>query len=190
MKALWIIIGVLLMFSCQAAGSGSSGEKDTFSKYMFDQVHIEGKTNVNSFHLEYREDEFCRVPGDLNAENANLEIDIPAAQVEADSQAMLKDFLELINAAEYPNISIEIARNEVRFQHAEEEMKMIELSLNGIKKQFECTTYTQACFGDQWCLNGQLKIRLTDFDIEPPHKFLGLVKVKDEIFINFRILFS
>jgi polyisoprenoid-binding protein YceI len=181
---------LLLMMSFQAAGQ-MAAVKETFSRYMFDQVHIVGKTNVNDFHMQYRESGFCEVPGDFRKGNSMIEIEIPADQIEADSKLMLKDFLELINADKYPTITIEIDSDEITFDNAgESDLKTIGISMNGITKQFSSQTFSDACFGNQWCLTGKLKIKLTDFNIQPPNKFLGLVKVRDEIFINFRILFS
>jgi hypothetical protein len=175
----------------QTVDGQMAARKETFSRYMFDQVHITGKTNVNDFHMEYREDEFCRMPSTFSSDEATIEINIPAEEVEADSKIMLKDFLDLINSDEYPNITIEIAKDEIDFASPDTEgKKTIELSMNGLTKKYQCETVSASCFVDQWCLTGQLKLKLTDFNIEPPHKFLGLVKVRNEIFISFRILFS
>lgn len=181
---------VLCTLSYPVAGQ-MAAVKETFSRYMFDQVHILGKTNVNDFHMEYRENDFCEVPGDFRKGNSMVEIEIPADQIEADSKLMLNDFLELINADKYPTITIEIDSDEITFDQAgESDLKTIGISMNGITKQFRSQTFSDACFGNQWCLTGELKIKLTDFNIKPPNKFFGLVKVRDEIFINFRILFS
>ena len=182
---------ILFLVLTKVVAGQMAAAKNTFSRYMFDQVLITGETNVNDFHLEYRENEFCNVLGKLESGSSTIQIEIPADQVEADSQVMLNDFLKLINADQYPNITIGIDRNEIEFFAVPESgEKLISLSMNGISKQFYCSTLSESCFGNQWCLTGQLQIRLTDFNIEPPHKFLGLVKVQNEIFINFRILFS
>ncbi|MGQ7871087.1 YceI family protein [Sunxiuqinia sp. sy24] len=174
-----------------AAFAQMAAKKETFSRYMFDQVHIQGKTNMNDFRMEYRDDNFCHVPSDFSKTNSLIEIEIPADQIEADSKIMLHDFLKLIHAKKYPTIAIEIDSQDIVFDsEGSYEEKTIAVSMNGISRQFTCSTYSDACFGNQWCLTGELTIKLTDFDIEPPTKFLGLVKVKDEIFISFRILFS
>ncbi|WP_082326542.1 YceI family protein [Sunxiuqinia dokdonensis] len=187
---LTYLAALLCVISLPVAGQ-MAAMKETFSRYMFDQVHIVGKTNVNDFHMQYRESGFCEVPADFRQGNSMIEIEIPADQIQADSKLMLKDFLELINAQKYPTITIEINSDEITFEKAgESDLKNIAISMNGITKQFRSQTYADACFGNQWCLSGELKIKLTDFNIQPPSKFLGLVKVQDEIFINFRILFS
>lgn len=191
MKIRFTYLAVLLCTLAHPVAGQMAAVKETFSRYMFDQVHIEGKTNVNDFHMEYRESGFCEVPGDFRKGNSMIEIEIPADQIEADSKLMLKDFLELINADEYPTVTIQIDSDEITFDQAgESDLKNIGISMNGITKQFRSQTYSDACFGNQWCLTGKLTIKLTDFNIKPPSKFLGMVKVRDEIFINFRILFS
>jgi len=188
----WFISPIAALCSIWTPATGQmAAVKETFTRYMFDQVHILGTTNVNEFHMEYRESDFCKVPGDFRNESSVIEIEIPASQIQADSKMMLKDFLELIHADKYPTIEIEIDADEITFDEAgKSDLKNILITMNGITKEFKSRTYSDACFANQWCLTGELKIKLTDFNIQPPTKFLGMVKVRDEIFINFRILFS
>ena len=192
MKTKIIFLTATLVFlNISAAFSQMAAEKFQYSRYLFDKIQITGKTNVNEFYMQYREDVFCKLPSAVGAENSTLGINIPANKIKAESKMMLNDFLELINADKYPTIDIEIAREEIELSPSEEPgFKNIELTMNGVTRQFRCKTYAEACYANQWCMTGQLEIRLTDFGIEPPNKFLGLVKVKDEIFVNFRILFS
>ncbi|HKJ43086.1 MAG TPA: YceI family protein [Sunxiuqinia sp.] len=182
---------ILALFVSTAALGQMSAEGVHFNQYMFDDIQIVGKTNVNDFHMRYRETQFCKVTAKQQSGNAMLGIEIPAKEVQADSKMMLHDFLDLIHAQKYPTINIEIRHNDIESSLSNPvSKKEIELTMNGVSKQFQCETYSENCYGDQHCLIGKLKIKLTDFGINPPHKFFGLVKVKDEIFINFRILFS
>ncbi|WP_430973863.1 YceI family protein [Sunxiuqinia rutila] len=191
MKIRLTYLALFFSLITTAAFAQMAAEKETFSRYMFDQVHIQGRTNVNDFHMEYREDDFCQVPANFDEANSVIEIEIPADQITADSKMMLQDFLKLIQAQKYPTIDIQIDSQSIAFNAANGyDEKTIGVSMNGITRQFTCKTYSDACFGDHWCLTGELTIKLTDFNIDPPNKFLGLVKVKDEIFISFRILFS
>ena len=188
-RILYLLV-VLLLTNINALAQMAVGE-DHFSRYMFDEIQIIGKTNVNDFHLKYHEHEFCTIENKLQGGHSSLGINIPANQVEAESKMMLNDFLDLVHADKYPTINIEIAHEEIQLSSTEvSSLKNIELSMNGITKQFQCKTYSEPCYANQWCLTGKLEIRLTDFGINPPRKFFGLLKVKDEIFINFRILFS
>ncbi len=38
--------------------------------------------------------------------------------------------------------------------------------------------------------NGEKSICLSDFNIDAPEKFMGMIKVQDEIQVNFEILFE
>lgn len=168
-----------------------SENKIHFSQYRFDDIQITGKTNVNDFHMRYREQEFCKIPDSLKTGNGMLGIDIPAKQVQADSKMMKNDFLNLIHAKKYPTINIEIKHDDIQSSlMTTSSKKDIEIEMNGVTRKFLCQTYAEHCYNDRYCLIGKLKIKLSDFGIDPPHKFFGLVKVQDEIFINFRILFS
>jgi hypothetical protein len=51
--------------------------------------------------------------------------------------------------------------------------------------RIDCTVVT--CSGNYFLMGAQ-RIKLTDFDIEPPEKFFGLVKVSDEINVSYRFI--
>ena len=52
-----------------------------------------------------------------------------------------------------------------------------------------CNTKLQESYHNKWYFSGELNIKLTDFDLIPPEKFLGMIKVQDDVSIFFNILF-
>ncbi|MDX9883388.1 MAG: YceI family protein [Prolixibacteraceae bacterium] len=161
------------------------------SAYLFDQIIITGATNVNEFQLSYRENTFTRLNGSSDVKNNNLQICIPVRNIEAESQLMLDDFLNIVNADMHPEISISMSAQPTEFlQPGNSVIHRISLSMNGKTNVYTCKSDVLFCQPDGLSMEGRLDVRLTDFGIDPPRKFLGIVKVKNEVFINFRVLFS
>ena len=47
-----------------------------------------------------------------------------------------------------------------------------------------------SCENSGYVLRGKLNVKLTDFGIDPPHKFFGIVKVNDDILIDYVFRFQ
>ncbi|MEL7587903.1 MAG: YceI family protein [Prolixibacteraceae bacterium] len=188
MRKMMFILIVLF----QAGLNGySQAEKGKADRYLFDEVVIEGSTNMNRFHLNYRERHYSAIPETAIAEDDRFRILIPARDIMAESKLMRQDFLRMINAREYPFIYVALDEDiAARMAETSSLTHRIGLTLNGIARSYTIRSGSAECYPGQWCLTGNLKVKLSDFNIELPKKMFGLVKVNDEVFINFRILFS
>lgn len=159
-------------------------------RYLFDEVKITGTTNITNFHLYYNEIEYRSFSADNN-ENTALNVEIPAHNIKADSQGMLRDFLSLIRADKHPEIKVSFSDNPIL---SEKDLKcqdqQINITMNGITKTYNCNSELVDCELEKYSIKGGLTVCLTDFEIEPPNKFFGLIKVKNEVFISFKVLFA
>ncbi len=66
----------------------------------------------------------------------------------------------------------------------------VKLTMNGITNSYMCSFEVNDNFEDKFQMSGRLGVNLSDFEIEPIKKFMGLIKVEDEVFISFNVLFS
>jgi len=107
-------------------------------------------------------------------------------------QAMNSDFQEILKADEYPNLFLQL--NSIKLYPGNstfEELNVIsevEIVLAGTKKKIkvsDCKVFNHS--EAHLTLTGSDKMLMTDFGIDPPVKFLGMVKVRDEITIEFEI---
>ncbi len=159
-------------------------------QYMFNSIIISGTTNINKFQITYKSEFFTHFTIN-DSEKDSIVLSIPVDKFTADSKLMLSDFLELINAKKHPYIKI-IIQDKINtdfFDLNAESKKEILVGVNGKTNSYFCNTELQEAYKDKWYFSGKLIIKLTDFDLEPPEKFLGLVKVKDDVTISFKILF-
>jgi hypothetical protein len=104
---------------------------------------------------------------------------------------MLNDFLKMINAHDYPAIMI-ILDDDLAGKAAlnSGSLHRVGLTLNGTTNYYQVRLSSQEYFLGQWFISGKLKMKLSSFGIEPPRKFLGMVRLEDEVLINFKILFA
>ncbi len=183
---------IFLTIHCSLFAFNVSAIGGSFGSYLFDNIVIKGFTNVNEFQLVYSEESFSSFNVNDTSVQSKLRVSIPASKFKADSKLMKKDFLELINADEHPFIKIslgdkqfsrELLNDSIQTNHS------IRITLNGVTNIYDCISKLNKSYYNEWELAGKLKIRLTDFGINPPEKFFGVIKVKDEVFITFRILF-
>lgn len=189
MQLKYLIFIFILIVKFVAANP--TGSEIKLSGYLFDEVIITGATNVNSFQLLYNEDRFTTLINYPVTANDKLQICIPARNITSEPKLMLADFLQMINAKEHPTIAISMNATTIKDLSIGEVLDhQICVAINGTKKEYQCVSEILSCKQNEICLKGKLNVLLTDFGIDPPRKFLGIVKVKNEVFISFRLLFS
>ncbi len=181
---------LVIIFIFLTAGLNGLAQSETVQadNYLFDQILITGKTNLNHFQMYYRDSSFTEIPGPTKN---HLRISIPARKIQAESKMMKNDFLNMINAHDYPAIVIILDSDLTTGSTFNSgSLYRIGLMLNGKTNQYQVRLTSGDRFKDQWFISGRLKMNLSSFGIEPPQKFFGLVKIEDEVFINFKILFA
>jgi hypothetical protein len=161
-----------------------------FLKY----IKIEGKTSLNQFALTY--DNSNR--GNISVTEKSIskktkknivEFKIPVKAFNGNNQLMVNDFRNMVDESNHPLIIVEIERN-----------IFDSVSLNSINSVFNFKLtiagetqnvsgeYKTSIIDNNIILSGQAILKLSDFSIEPPQKFFGMLNVKDIIIIKFDIL--
>jgi len=116
---------------------------------------------------------------------------IPVREFECSNSMMYNDFQELLKASEYPYITIEIDPSQVRNilpgKSSTDLIFSITIASITNAQYISCdiNTYPNSTMS----ITGEATIQLANFQIKPPIKFMGLVKVKDEVTIKFSFNF-
>ena len=121
-------------------------------------------------------------------ENASSVIlSIPVRDFQCANALVYYDFLTLLKANQYPFMKITIPRESVyQLQmYNSSTLQGVMITIAGVSKDYDILCTLDNRDNDNSILIGTARIMLTDLDIEPPVKFLGLVKIKDEIIVNF-----
>ncbi|MDX8337622.1 YceI family protein [Draconibacterium sp. IB214405] len=179
----------LLLFSCFLC-LGTSASK--FSKTRIPEncsnfVLIQGSSNVNRFEFIH---EAPQLVSDENKKNRLIwkqKVIVPVDEFTGSNQLMRKDFLDLLNASEYPVIQIEIEpeTNQGNSATADNQAVNATITLAGNTHEYLVPCEVSSCETSEIIIKGSLKVNLTDFNIKPPQKVLGAIKVNDEVFITF-----
>lgn len=159
-------------------------------------LNITGNTNINRFEFRLDFPTHKIFPVDdrhvISEQNSETyEIPIPVRRFEASNQLIYHDFLELVKAKLYPVIIIGIGYEQLKdFIDGEDyTIQNIKITLAGVTREYPVSFVVNSCSGDLIYISGYKNIKLTDFNLEPPEKFQGLVKVKDDLLINFGFVF-
>jgi hypothetical protein len=159
-------------------------------------VHISGETNINCFECKYDEKRdsqnannvllmYPRSPGNT------IETYIPISNFECNNSAMYTDFQELLQAQEYPYIKIEI--DPLQLKNILPQKTSLDLNvaitIANITNVQPISCSVNSYSNSTVSIAGEAIIHLPDYQIEPPVKFMGLVKVRDEVTISFSFNF-
>jgi polyisoprenoid-binding protein YceI len=163
-------------------------------------ISISGSSNVNTFEC-YSNSKFSKgniyvVSDDsdnsLNFTNASLSLGI--LSFDCKNPIMNKDFYRTLGAEKNPSITIElidaipIYHNESNSTQFGRVKATIAVTLNNKCKIIELPIDWQKINHTSYRVSGTKEINMTDFGITPPSPAFGLIKVHNQISINFSML--
>jgi len=156
-------------------------------------IEILGTTNVNEFSCRY----FSTIAADSLKINlvrdegkmflSAASIQLPIALFECDNGQMTHDFKALLNREYFPNITIDLLKIYTKGQlknHVE-----ASISLAGRTKIIVFPIELSQKDEIYYC-KGKPQISIIDFGLTAPEKFFGLVKVNEDIFVKFSLVFE
>lgn len=121
--------------------------------------------------------------------NAVLSINIKS--FDCRNPMLNKDFYNTLNAKETPTIEIELltatplTRGKILNSNSGKFNADVAISLNGTSKPEQIIVSWQKVGNNIFRFQGEKKLHMTDFDIEAPVAALGLIKVNNDINIQF-----
>jgi len=155
-------------------------------------ISIYGSSNVNKFVLtnsmmpiSLRACNYCK---DTNALKTKVYwVQIPIKDFQTDNPQVYKDFLNITKSRQYPNISIGITLEMLHKIVAGVSSLVVpaEVSMAGTAQTYHIRCQIQRTAPQVLTVSGYQTMKLTDFNISPPEKLFGLVKVNNEINVNF-----
>ncbi|HLT72243.1 MAG TPA: YceI family protein [Cyclobacteriaceae bacterium] len=190
MKYSLVIIGFLF-----AAASPAPRNTERWVVSAQSELIIRGTTNVNDFVCRTG---FNDVRDTLELLLANKDCPIifsrnamiiPVASFDCGNQMITKDFQETLSANRYPELTL-------RFVSIEEQVPgvasgsvagVVEITLTGTTRSYS-VLYSLAGNGDRSVsLVGKQDVCFSDFNLNAPRKMMGLIKVQDDLEVEFRL---
>ncbi len=168
-----------------------NGDSDVCQGY----INISGTTNINHFNFS-NELSSIWIPAagqDGPPEDSSIfEIRIPIKDFRTNNPVMYRDFLELVSASIYPYIYIGIHYPYLKriLTEGVNTIPEFEITLAGVRNEYRIPCRVWNCGVEHVLVSGSREVRLTEFKLDPPEKFQGLVKVHDSVLINFSLVFG
>lgn len=164
-----------------------------FSGIKLDHVVIRGSSNVSDFKLVYVNDHSVvhQIVPDENTDNS-IYFKIPVEYITAANHLMVSDFRALIHADKYPEIEIAISKNQIEsiINDDQNESIQVKIIIAGKANLYTIPFFMGKLPGSYKYLMGKTSLHLSDFDIQPSKKIFGLIKISNEVIVNFRINFN
>ncbi|MBJ6368767.1 YceI family protein [Snuella sedimenti] len=154
-------------------------------------LFVKGSTNINSFTCYYNINQlvkpipvfFEKKDGKIVFTKATLILD--NVHFDCGHKGMNNDFQELLKSEMYPQIFLTLKGIKKGTLNKNIVQADLDLNIAGVTRSYTVPVKLDA--GKSMNVEGILNLRISDFNLEPPKKFLGLVVVKDAIEINFQL---
>jgi hypothetical protein len=156
------------------------------------QLMIHGKTNVSSFTCFiscYNSTDTLNY--ELNTATKNLIFDknkmvIPVFNFNCGNTMITKDFRQTVNVDKYPYLNIAFLSLD---RNGEDDLASgkMEITLAGVVKT-ATIHFNLKPKGDFIQLTGRHAVSFSDFNLQAPERMMGLVKVKEDLLVEFNLL--
>lgn len=162
------------------------------------QLTIHGKSNINKFDCRYNFNKprdslvFDIISSGEMLILRNVQFTIPIKQTDCGNRLLNKDFRATLEVQEHPNINISINRLPLpRFAGSGSKRSVwAKITVAGVTR-WEQIEYKISLVDDYvFNMEGTLSINTESFNIEEQKRFLGAIKVSDEVDISFLFKFG
>jgi hypothetical protein len=154
-------------------------------------IDIAVESNVSIVNFTYAlNDKVLSKGNETSPVDSNLEmarIIVPVKEFRCNNEVAFQDFLTLLKADDFPNLTITIPKSVLMQVHYGEPIIIHNVLINiaGVSKKYDIGCIVENNYSKDYVLIGSIKIKLTALNIEPPVKLFGLVKIKDEVIVKF-----
>jgi hypothetical protein len=189
LKVVWLC--VFLLFSTQIF-TQTRNNPVSHSNDCNSYISINGRSNISTFSFTYNTPYAADAWQIIEIKDIGFfSLAVPVRDFEASNPFMYDDFLELIKAREFPVLKIIIPKEwiEKAYKNKGTSCPEIEIMLAGVTRIYKIDCNLYDC-GSNRFIQGLKMIKLSDFNIQPPVKLNGLVKVSDEIAVNFGLFIT
>lgn len=161
---------------------------------------ISGTTNVVGFKLYQNGDKLANKKVNFSISEkqdkfllSDNKLLIAARSFTSTNKMALRDFLTLIRADKYPNLSIEVNSFDVREvseneNHYNSNVKL-SIGIAGRQKEYTIPVNVKKD-GSLYVANGKKKLTIRDFGLEPTSYMMGMIVLEEWINVEFNLLFD
>ncbi|QOI98159.1 MAG: hypothetical protein HRU69_11990 [Flammeovirgaceae bacterium] len=160
------------------------------------RVTVYGSTNVNQFKFRYTENISIDRPVKVDSENKILklsgcQIDLKIHAFDSGNPIMNKDFRKMLNEDESPFIRVNLLSLAPEWERGGSWRKgkvevLVEINTIAKKFVFDCTLENPGSL----YIFGRQRISLTEFELTPPTRMMGMVRVSEWVDLDLELRFG
>lgn len=161
------------------------------------QLNIEGSSNVNQFTcqvMQYLQSDTLRWIRDDRAKKLRFQnsvVNIDVSQFDCHHKYITSDLRKTLKSNKYPYLRIHfLSMDDLTWiQEGQVVNGQLTIELAGVTKRFDMQYKVIHDQGGRFRLCGSKQMRFADFNLVPPTKLAGMIKINEEIKVNFELLF-
>jgi hypothetical protein len=187
-------IALLISIILISAGRAANPVNERWVVDARSELIIRGSSNVNDFLC--RTDcyqiqdtlQFVLRENDCEIQFSQKAMHVPLVSFNCGNELITKDFRDALNANRHPLLSI-------RFLSLDQKITtirsgavsgLVEISLAGASRTYP-VIYSISGNGNALTLSGTRTVCFSDFNLQPPRKMMGLIRVQDEVDVEFQL---
>ena len=170
----------------------SAQEKsETFKIKLPSKVLIQGTSTLHDWESIVEKTDAELTTNLNNQQIETLNVKVTVLSIKSGKNLMDKLTYKALKADDYPYITFVFKKGEIiKEDAAHVDIKLIgDLTIAGVTKSVAVNTQINKQ-GKPIVLKGSHKLKMTDFNIDPPKALLGTIKTGDEITIEFNLTFE
>ncbi|MFV0593708.1 MAG: YceI family protein [Draconibacterium sp.] len=182
-KYCFLFLLCATFFQLSAADKEKSATADECKSY----VLIQGSSNINKFEFINNNPVITNLKNQTSGTKLSQNIRIPVRDFSGPNKLMLSDFYKMLHADQYPDIKIKVEAYNSMDLDEESGSTLLDtkITIAGKTHDYLIPCEVIYCENKGAILKGNLEVQLSAFDIDPPQKILGAVKVDNDVFITF-----
>lgn len=162
-------------------------------------LNIHVKTNVNSFRLVHDGTKIAkncsqRIVATQTQNRLSLSqstLSLKMIDFSSENSYARRDFLALVKSHIFPELQVQLKYVDISpadlAKANSKGMSCVNITLMGITRQY-CIPVTTSLNGNQLTFDGKKQISIRDFNIVPPEELFGLIKVDENIEVDFHFV--
>lgn len=181
----------LFIWALVALCYNATGQPDNRTSHVSEcanYLYISGASNVNQFDFRYRT-ALKAQEHNILPDHEDFHIFIPVKEFKPSNPLMYGDFLALMKESDYPQIKVTFSKLQFKPGLMPETFSDIKITIAGITRIYKVRCSVNTC-SDKLFLSGKETIRMSDFNLKPPQKLMGFIKVNNEIEVNFGFMLT
>jgi len=186
-KKAGLLMWALFLSMCLSANPDST-------RFQIKNVEIFGESNVMDFTIKYDSDAMGEIKQNRYSHSSESKeervFDLPVEKFEAPNKQIKSDFEHMLKAKEFPEIQIRLDEKlclEKQRKVKKPQDLAVNITIGGVERLVKIECISQEALPNGREFKGQGIVRLSDFNLEPPKRLFGLIKVKETIIITFDV---